>query len=85
MESEDLVIVRTYLTEPPAQVAKATLEGSGIEVMIESDDCGGMRPYFRFSDESGVHIIVRKEDKERADEVLKQAEIEDEAPSDKET
>jgi len=74
MESKDLVVIRTYLTEPPAQLAKATLLGSGIEAIIENDDAMGMRPYFKFSDESGVHVIVHVEDKERADDILKQAE-----------
>ncbi|MDD3552610.1 MAG: hypothetical protein PHH39_10680 [Methanothrix soehngenii] len=49
------------------------LEGSGVEAIIQKDDCGGMRPYLQVM--TGVQLLVAKEDVERAMEILKGTEI----------
>lgn len=38
----DLIVIRNYIDEIPANLAKAALEGSGIDAMIRKDDCGGI-------------------------------------------
>lgn len=63
-----MIVIRNYISEIPANLAKAALEGSGISVMIRKDDCGGMRPYLQTV--TGVQLIIRKEDAERAEVVL---------------
>ncbi|MCK9555937.1 DUF2007 domain-containing protein [bacterium] len=68
----DLVVIRNYIDEIPANLAKAALEGSGIDAMIRKDDCGGMKPYMQVG--TGIQLLVRQEDAERAEEVLKDAE-----------
>lgn len=68
----DLLVIRNYISEFPANLAKATLEGSGIDVMLRKDDCGGMRPYLQAA--TGIQLLVRRDDAERADEILMHAE-----------
>lgn len=37
----------------------------------QRDDCGGQRPDLVFTGSRGIRLIVKAEDAERADEVLK--------------
>ncbi len=69
MGHSDLVVVRTYLNNFDAELAKSALEAANIESMIKADDCGGTRPGLWMS---GVELIVRAEDAARAMEVLGQ-------------
>ena len=69
MSHSDLVVVRTYLNNFDAEVAKSALEAAKIDAMIKADDCGGVRPGLWMS---GVELIVRAEDVARANEVLGQ-------------
>ena len=62
-----LVVIRTFLNHFDADVAHTALEAAGIDNMIQSDDCGGIRPHLWMG---GVAILVRDEDAERANEVL---------------
>jgi Putative prokaryotic signal transducing protein len=64
---ESLVVIRTFLNHFEADVARSALESAGIESLIRSDDCGGTRPHLWLS---GVQLIVRQEDAERAAELL---------------
>ena len=68
----DLFTIRRYINETPAELARMTLEGSGVDASVSKDDCGGMWPYLQAS--TGVRLIVRTEDTERAEEILKHAE-----------
>ena len=65
--SDSLVVIRTFLNHFDADVAHSALEAAGIESMIRSDDCGGVRPHLWMG---GVALLVREEDAERANEVL---------------
>ena len=67
-----MVVVGIYVSEFQAGLAKATLEGSGIDAVIRKDDCGGMRPYLQAS--TGVNVLVRRSDARRARGVLGSAE-----------
>jgi hypothetical protein len=58
-----LVVVGTYLTAVDAQLAQSALEAVGIESMVRSDDCGGLRPHLWMG---GVELLVRAEDVEQA-------------------
>ena len=63
----DLVVLRTYVNNFDAELARGALEAAGIDSMIRADDCGGTRPHLWMG---GVALLVRAEDVERADEVL---------------
>ncbi|MEO8258042.1 MAG: DUF2007 domain-containing protein [Acidobacteriota bacterium] len=64
----DLVVLRTFLNDIDAQLAKTALEAAEIDSMIRADDAGGMRPHLWVG--SGVELVVRAEDVERANEIL---------------
>ncbi|HSC26185.1 MAG TPA: DUF2007 domain-containing protein [Vicinamibacterales bacterium] len=66
----DLVSVGTYVNNFEAEVARTALEAAGIDAMIRSDDCGGMRPHLWMG---GIQLLVRAEDAQRASELLGQA------------
>jgi hypothetical protein len=63
----DLVVLRTYVNNFEAELARGALEAAGIDSMIRADDCGGTRPHLWMG---GVALLVRAEDAEQADEVL---------------
>ena len=67
-EHPDLVVLRTFLNDIDAQLAKTALEAAEIDSMIRADDAGGMRPHLWVG--SGVELVVRAEDVERANEIL---------------
>ena len=64
---DSLVTVATFLNHVEADLAKSALEAAGIESMIQSDDCGGVRPHLWMG---GVQLLVRDEDAQRAIEIL---------------
>jgi hypothetical protein len=66
MKSPDLVVVSTFLLAADAQIAKGVLGRAGIESMIRSDNAGGMYPAL-----SGVELLVRSEDVQKARQALK--------------
>jgi hypothetical protein len=78
---QDLVVVGSYLNHFTADVARTALEAAGIDAMIRSDDCGGLRPHLWMG---GIQLLVRTEDRHRAIEVLNQQAIveQDVPPSD---
>ena len=65
--SDELIVIRTFLTSLDAEVARGALEAAGIDAMIRADDCGGTRPRLWMH---GVELLVRSIDSQRADEVL---------------
>lgn len=67
MDHPDLVVVRTFLNNFDAELAKSALEAAQIDSMIRADDMGGMRPSLWVS---GVELVVRADDAERANEIL---------------
>jgi hypothetical protein len=64
----DLVTVKTFVTEIDAQVAKAFLESKGIKSIVEKDDMGGQQPSFQLT--GGVSLVVRKRDRKKAIQLL---------------
>jgi hypothetical protein len=67
VETNTLVVVRTFLNRIEADVARTALEASGIDSMIRSDDCGGLRPHLWMG---GVQLLVRADDADTAKAVL---------------
>ena len=65
MEAADLIAISTFPSEADAQIAKGVLDEAGIESMIRADNAGGMYPAM-----GGAELLVRSEDRDRADEAL---------------
>ncbi len=64
---DDLQVIRTFINNVDAELARTALQAAGIESMIRADDCGGTRPHLWMG---GVELLVRGEDVARAEEVL---------------
>lgn len=69
MEHANLVVVRAYGDRLEAELARGSLEASGIPAMIQGDTAGGMREHLAWSG-AGFKILVREEDAAAAREVL---------------
>jgi hypothetical protein len=67
LDTTALVVIRTFLNHVDADLARSALESAGVESMIRSDDCGGLRPHLWMS---GVELLVRAEDAEQAEQIL---------------
>ncbi len=67
MRDADIEIVGSFLNDFAAQAALSALRAAGIEATERKDDCGGLRPQLWLS---GIDVMVRSEDAERAREVL---------------
>ena len=68
MSESELVILRTFSNRFEADLARSALEAASIESMVRHDDAGGMRPGLWVG--RGVELLVRREDAERAREIL---------------
>ena len=68
---DGLVVVKTFRYRYEADIARSFLETEQIPSTISAGDIGGMYPGFAFS-ESGVSLLVREEDAERAVSLLEQ-------------
>lgn len=66
--SERLVVIRSFSNEFEAHLARAELEGAGIDSQLLSDGTGGVHPHLQFS--RGIRIAVRESDAEAARELL---------------
>lgn len=75
MDLDSVVLVRTYANEVEASIAASRLESEGIEAHTQKDDCGGAYPALQMS--GGVRLLVKHEDLEDAEKILKAMEAED--------
>ena len=62
-----MVVIRTFLNNVDAELAKSALEAAEITSMIRADDCGGVRPHLWMG---GVELLVDEADQAQAEEVL---------------
>ena len=65
---KDLVAIRTFTNGIEAEVARSALEAAQIDAVVRSDDAGGLHPGMWTA--SGVRVLVRAEDSQRAEEIL---------------
>jgi Putative prokaryotic signal transducing protein len=68
MSSLDLIVLSTFPSAADAQIARGLLHAAGIESMVRTDDGGGMYPAI-----GGAQLLVRAEDRDKAEEVLRRA------------
>jgi hypothetical protein len=62
------VVVRRFMTESEADLARAILAANGIEAFLLRDDAGGMLPAMSLMSE--IRVVVAPEDAETAREIL---------------
>ena len=67
MSKTELVVVRTFLNRIDAEMAHSALRAAHIDSFVSGDDGGGVRPAGWMT---GVRLLVRAEDAERATEIL---------------
>ena len=62
-----MMVIRTFLNNVDAELAKSALEAAEINAVIRADDCGGVRPHLWMG---GVALLVEDEDAAEAADVL---------------
>ena len=62
------VVVRRFMTESEADLARAILAANGIEAFLLRDDAGGMLPAMSLMSE--IRVVVAPEDAAAAREIL---------------
>lgn len=62
-----MMVIRTFLNNVDAELAKSALEAAEINAEIRADDCGGVRPHLWMG---GVALLVDDEDASEAADVL---------------
>ena len=67
MKDSRLVEVGSFLNRMEAELAQGALQAAEIESVVSADDAGGLRPHLWMS---GIRLLVRAEDAERARELL---------------
>jgi hypothetical protein len=60
--------LETYTSEIEAEIAKGRLENLGVSVVLEKDNCGGMRPHLDL--QAGVKLFVPDDQVDKAREIL---------------
>jgi len=65
---DGLTRLETYTSEIEAEIAKGRLEALGVPVVLEKDNCGGMRPHLDL--QAGVKLFVADEDLDKAREIF---------------
>lgn len=68
---EDLVPVATFDRRHQADFARGFLEDAGIDSVLSADDAGGADMGLSFARQ--VRLLVRPEDREEAEDVLREA------------
>ena len=66
----ELIKIKAFPNRHEAELAKGLLAEKGIEALVSADDCGGMRHHLSFG-MGRVQLLVKKEDVEKAQEILK--------------
>lgn len=83
MTDDTTAVARMYSTRWQAEFGRMLLSASGIESFIRADDSGGWRPYL--APVTGVRLVVRTADQERAREVLAESQSEQEQTDGRDT
>ena len=67
---EDLVLLRTFDSEPAAWLAQSILEANGIPSIVSADSASVMEPQLQFA--RGTRLSVRRGDVDAARELLEE-------------
>lgn len=74
MNLDEAVVLRTFAHEFEANFAASSLNSQGIETHIQKDDVGGAYPSLQMA--RGVKLLVKREDRKAAEEILDEIEAE---------
>lgn len=66
--SEETVVLKVFITEMDAKMARDVLQDDGIKAFVFKDDAGGMEPHLQRT--NGVRLVVNRVDAERARKIL---------------
>ena len=69
---DEIVLLKTFINEFLAELAKAKLEDAGIDCYLSRDDAGAVDPNLLFT--QGLRLLVFNKDVELAEEILKDEE-----------
>lgn len=69
------VVLRTFNSHGEAEIVRGALLAEGVEAFVSSDDCGTVDPALTFA--RGVRLLVDVGDRERAEEILGDAAVEE--------
>jgi hypothetical protein len=75
VEYVNLVTLETYSGRPEAELAKGVLSVNGIDAVVSGDEYGGYESVLAFL--TGVRLLVKKEDLEKAKKILSEIESSD--------
>lgn len=68
MSNDQVTAIRTFLNKSESEIAMIALDAAGIESVIRSDDCGGMRLHLWVGED--IELLVSVTDAAAAIEVL---------------
>ena len=66
---EEIVVLRVFITEMDAMMARDVLQDAGVASFVVKDDAGGMEPHLQRT--NGVSLMVNNADAEHANKILK--------------
>ena len=67
--SDELTVLKVFITEMDANMARDILQDDGVEAFVFKDDGGGTEPHLQRT--NGVRVMVHPVDVERARKILK--------------
>ena len=65
---KNIILLKSYITRIEADMDANFLRSHGIEVIIQSDDCGGVSPGLTISNR--IKLFIRQDDLDKAKELL---------------
>ena len=67
--SDETIVLTVFNTEMDARMAHVVLRDEGIAACVFKDDGGGMEPHLQRT--NGVRLVVKRDDAERARQILR--------------
>ena len=67
-DNQNTVVIKTFMNEFEAEIARGVLEDEGVESFISKDDEGSMYPSLRLTE--GVRLHIFEKDIDKANDIL---------------
>ena len=68
MSEYEQICLATFADEMSAEVARMSLEASGIPAFVSTDDCGGMQPHLKMI--TAIRLMINAADENEAKAIL---------------
>ena len=62
------ICIATFADEMSAEVARTSLDASGIPAFVSTDDCGGMQPHLKMI--TAIRLMINAADENEAKAIL---------------